>query len=377
LVEHSTENRGVAGSSPAPATAKRDLNLGREIRRTSSTAVLLIALALAAIAPAGAAAKATLTLGSSLPFTNAGLGCSCTLVQAASANPGETFVSPVDGVITRWRVRGALYGPGADTSLGLALRVLGSDGGSNFTGIGTSAIGQPQTREVETFPTHLPIRAGQSVGIDVPNGLFIGEQTVTGLPFGEIKPALADGATAAPTMFSGEALEFNADVLPTPTIALLSPAGGTAPQQTMIGILGTNFEEVEGVAIGGTPAASYEVRSEALIATTIPAGLSPGRLEVTVTTPAGTASSTFDYAPAPSAPPPAPQCVVPKLAGKKLKASKKRIRAADCKVGTLTKRHGATARTGKVVKQVPKPGVSVPVGTKVTVTLGRPSRGGD
>ena len=62
-------------------------------------------------------------------------------------------------------------------------------------------------------------------------------------------------------------------------------------------------------------------------------------------------------------------CKVPKLGGKKLKASKKRIRGALCKVGKVKKKNGATAASGKVVKQQPAAGTIVPPGSQVKVTL--------
>ena len=65
----------------------------------------------------------------------------------------------------------------------------------------------------------------------------------------------------------------------------------------------------------------------------------------------------------------AQQCVVPKLAGKKLKAAKKKLKLADCKLGKVTKKKGATAKTGKVEKQSPKPGKVLASGSKVKVTL--------
>jgi hypothetical protein len=71
-------------------------------------------------------------------------------------------------------------------------------------------------------------------------------------------------------------------------------------------------------------------------------------------------------------PPPAPvaHCVVPKLKGKKLKAAKKMLRAADCRVGKVKKLQGASAKTGKVVKQKPKPGKVLAPGSRVSVKLG-------
>jgi len=64
------------------------------------------------------------------------------------------------------------------------------------------------------------------------------------------------------------------------------------------------------------------------------------------------------------------RCRVPKLAGKKLKASKRKLRKADCKLGKVVLKDGATAKAGKVVKQKPKPGAVRAPGAKVRVTLG-------
>ncbi len=71
----------------------------------------------------------------------------------------------------------------------------------------------------------------------------------------------------------------------------------------------------------------------------------------------------------PPAGPPAPQCVVPSLTGKKLKAVKKALGRANCKLGKVTKRGGATGKTGKVRKQSPKAGKSLTAGSTVAVTL--------
>ena len=49
-----------------------------------------------------------------------------------------------------------------------------------------------------------------------------------------------------------------------------------------------------------------------------------------------------------ASPPPPPACVVPKLAGKKLKAAKRKIRAADCKVGKVRKPKGPKGK-GRVL----------------------------
>jgi hypothetical protein len=89
--------------------------------------------------------------------------------------------------------------------------------------------------------------------------------------------------------------------------------------------------------------------------------LTPPRIEISYTPPV--------IAPQPPAPAVA-HCIVPKVKGKTLKAAKKKLRAAHCRLGTVTKERGVTAVTGKVVKQRPKPGKVLAAGAKVRVKLG-------
>jgi hypothetical protein len=97
------------------------------------------------------------------------------------------------------------------------------------------------------------------------------------------------------------------------------------------------------------------------------------------------ASTALSFTPAPSSPssgggsqstqPPTvrktvvAQCVMPKLIGKSLKAVKKKLKAADCKLGKVTKKAGATAKTGTASHQSAKPGAKLAAGAKVNVTL--------
>jgi beta-lactam-binding protein with PASTA domain len=60
---------------------------------------------------------------------------------------------------------------------------------------------------------------------------------------------------------------------------------------------------------------------------------------------------------------------VPKLKGRSLKGAKKGIRRGGCKVGKVKKPGDATAKTGDLSKQKPKPGKPLPRGAKVKVTL--------
>lgn len=82
--------------------------------------------------------------------------------------------------------------------------------------------------------------------------------------------------------------------------------------------------------------------------------------------------------PSSTAAPPAPSmvgpvmeahCVVPKLKGKKLKRAKRKLRASGCRLGKVRKEDGATARTGKVVRQGARSGTVLAAGSKVTVAL--------
>ena len=83
-------------------------------------------------------------------------------------------------------------------------------------------------------------------------------------------------------------------------------------------------------------------------------------------------------APSPSGGPPASpadssptaKCRVPKLKKKRLRSVKKILRRRGCRLGKVKRRRGVTAKKGRVVAQKPRPGVSLPTGGKVAVTLG-------
>ena len=142
----------------------------------------------------------------------------------------------------------------------------------------------------------------------------------------------------------------------------------------------TDLEGTTSVKFGGVPAAFVQ-GSENLVVATSPAAAGPVAVPVTVTTIVVTATSNqfFTFQPpgaAPSSPAPVaparvgPRCAVPNLAGKHLKAAKKKIRAGHRKVGTIVKANGVTAKTGKVVRQSPKVGKTVPVHSAVSLKLG-------
>ncbi len=180
---------------------------------------LIISLGVIVLCAAPATAVAATTVGPPTSAAgNAPVGCStdpmvaCTFTNLQSGN--SRFISPVDGVITRWRVRGA-QATGQD-----ALRVLRSPASGTFTAVATSAVETVPPGE-SVFTTRLNIRAGDGIGIDVPGGPgYPAVEVQSGLPggasLGFFLPKLADNQPAvSPTgTVNDGTLLFNADIEP-------------------------------------------------------------------------------------------------------------------------------------------------------------------
>ena len=325
--------------------------------------LIKLCLALVAVLAVGAtgAQAAPVTVGSSLTGAwgpGEASGGSGTFVNLAFGEPGTRVASPVSGAVISWSVIDA-NGP-------FTLRVLRPAGGTSYTAISSSGVGVASGGPgsgVQTFSTALPIQAGDTIGLDIANGNKIGIQT--GDPADVVAvwaPPLANGATA-PFLASENELEvgFNAVVQPAPTLVAISPASGSIKGGTVVTIAGTDFANVSGVSFGGVPATSVAVASEGQLTAVAPATKKVGAVDVPGPTVAGTtAAAQFSYK----------GCKVPNLIGKKLKAARKRIRKAGCKVGNVKLRKGVTRKTGRVVKQGPKAGKVFAPGKKVNVTLG-------
>jgi hypothetical protein len=282
-------------------------------RRFTRPAVLVAAM-IASLSLCAAAQAASTTVGASFALpevfkescTFPG-GCSFLLLKAES--PASGAISPVDGTVVRWRIQNA--GP----ATGYVVNVLRKNAEGRYTVTASSPPATTGSNLIETFTVNLPIHAGEYVELNLPEGGGIGvlKGNATEATFG---PALKPEESRAP-FFEGEnpvMLAWNADIEsapPAPTPVVPAP-----------------------VVIAPSPA------------------------------PVGAPS------PAPVGAPSPAHCVVPKLKGKKLKAAKKMLRAADCKIGLVTKNKGMKATTGTVVKQSPKSGKVRPGKTAVRVTLG-------
>jgi hypothetical protein len=265
-------------------------------------------------------------------------------------------------VITSWSTLA-----GSDSGQRLVFKIFRPAGGGAFTVVGHDERSLTPDA-LNTFPVNLPAQAGDLIGIhvfsskeaSVPACTFSTGSSSDKIEYWEGNAA--DGVTTpVEQSFDESRLNLAATLLPPPVVGAAAPATGSIKGGAAVVIAGSNFAQVSAVSFGSTPASAFTVNSEGQITATAPASKTITTVPITVTTVAGTASSApiFAYE----------GCKVPKLKGKKLKASKKKLKKADCKTGKVKKRRGATGKTGKVVGQKPKPGSILAPGARVKVTL--------
>ena len=306
-----------------------------------------------ALPQAGAAQASTVTIGSvlPLPYTLTPFGQPQTLFNTTLPESGARLTSPVDGAIVRWRMLGAKGGP-------FYLRTLRANGSGAYQAVGSSNAATPIGEGLQTFSTSIPVKAGDQIGVDPTNPTDeIGVATVAGASFGFIFPSPFNGATVAPSgTENGKEIELSAEVQPEPSIDELQNFRGSIAGGTVVKIKGNDLNGASAVKFGKKPATTFSVESENSITATAPRSSVAGFVHVTVTTLAGTSeevrSDRFEYE----------GCVVPKLRGKSLRATRKALKRAGCRLG---KAKGE----GKVVKQNPKPRKVRLPGTKVSVKL--------
>jgi hypothetical protein len=322
--------------------------------------ILTIACTAALLVSASSAQGSTVTFGSPLTATFAGASFTANgvLTNLALGEPGATAASPVTGAVVRWRILGATGGP-------FKLRILRPSAGGTYTLVGTSTPGIPNGLGIQTFSSSVPIQAGDLIGVENSNvGDEMGFGEVPGSLAAAIGPPPAEGTAAVPNTAGGAGQEvpLNADVQPLPAVAAVSPGSANFTGDTAVTILGSEFAAVTAVSFGGTPA-TFAVGSESQITAIAPAVTKPGKVDITVTTAGGKSAivpgDQFVYK----------ACVVPKLTGKKLKGAKRVLRKSKCGVGKVKLRHGASAKSAKVVKQRPKAERTLIPGAKIKVTL--------
>jgi hypothetical protein len=335
------------------------------IERGPARRLTMVIAAVAAIgmAFAGSAQASVISIGSVLPekFESVEFGRPQTFFNTALPEPGATLTSPVNGAIVKWRVQGAVGGP-------FYLRVLHPNGKGAYEAAGTSLGATPTGAGLEEFSTNLKIKAGDLIGLDPTNATDkIGVAEASGAKYETIFPRPTDGSIVPPAeTISGKEIELSALIQPEPEVTLVSPPFGPVSGGTVVTITGKNFSQANEVKFGSTPAAAMTVDSDTEITATAPNALRPGKVDVAVTTFAGTNPNTqyddFVYT----------ACVVPKVKNRTLKVAKSMLRRAGCKLGHVKKVNAPKPKkVGKVLKQTPNPGKVLAPGARVRIQLGK------
>jgi hypothetical protein len=164
-------------------------------------------------------AEGAVTIGSNLgrePDFSA--GCGCTNMQTALPSASQAangLTSPVNGTVISWSVRS-----GATSADSVALRVIRPLSGGLFLGGGTSTPQTPPASSTMSYPTSLPIAAGDRIGLNWGSG-GPGEHLIDG-GGSDVRwaPALADGEQSAPDFTDTKEVAVNATIEPTAAFTL-------------------------------------------------------------------------------------------------------------------------------------------------------------
>ncbi len=330
------------------------------MKRKWKVRIGLIALSCMSILLAmGSTASAQITLGQLAPAATPALNCEYVAPYdelQTSVATGNGYVAPAAGVITAWSTQ-----VGTNPGQTLGMKVYRANGPGTYTVVGQDGP-RALAAGLNTFPVNIPVQAGDILGIFLPPSAHSDCFFETGLgdliSWQEGNAPVGSSFTIQET-YPGFRLNISATLLPPPTISAIAPAEGSVKGASVV-IAGANFASVTGVSFGSVPA-TFTVNSEGQITAAAPPSKTLSKVPVTVTTAAGSATSAQAFA--------YKGCKVPQLKGKKLKAAKKKVRKANCKLGKVKKLAGATAKTGKVSKQNPKPGKILAPGAKVKITL--------
>ncbi len=202
------------------------------------TRKLLLALATTTvIGLASAAPSSALTIGSTLTGSgadNIGGYCpasgTCTGMNLGLPTTApDGLVSPIDGVITKWRVKSGSAGNP------VTIRVLKPNGATSFTGAGTGTSGLTQSGTAD-FTSNLPIKKGESIALNISNSALVWANTpgATSLAWGSVNGfggGLADGATGNGQSPGAKELLLQAVVEPAPPV---NPNDNTAADITSL-----------------------------------------------------------------------------------------------------------------------------------------------
>jgi hypothetical protein len=180
---------------------------------------LIFVGAIGLLAAFAAPAQGATVVGQSTPVTNPALDCSPSSeygqVQLSTGGP-PTYIIPIDGTITSFSAGGAVGGQ-------TKLLVLQPVSGSTYNVVAKSDFGTFTTTGLQTFPTQIPVHAGQVIG---QYGVVCAFAGVPGDGFGYFngsEPAL--GANQAFSSPSGPAARINISA----TVGTGTPATASGP----------------------------------------------------------------------------------------------------------------------------------------------------
>jgi hypothetical protein len=185
------------------------------MRRMRGRAVVAATLALAVSLGFAGSAPAAVTIGSNFSAgpTLTNLPCNAIPCTAITFDASPTLQasgglhSPIDGVVTSWRIESGSAGNPVN------LRILRPGTGLSFTAAGTSATQTTVSGLSGSFPTQLAIKVGDAIGVDTTNGALIYNDNA-GATMAYWSPLLADGATLMGTAFASREVRIQANVEP-------------------------------------------------------------------------------------------------------------------------------------------------------------------
>jgi hypothetical protein len=256
----------------------------------------------------------------------------------------------------------------------LEMKVFFHVSGTTYTQVAHDGPRTVKPGVVNTFPVNIDVYPELILGLNDVDAATTHNACVFGTTSGDdvvgtLAGDLADGFSGIfPFNGSHGRLNLTATLAAPPGVDAVQPGSGPAAGGTKVLIAGHDLTGASAVRFGST-AAAFNVISDSAVTATSPAGRGP--VDVTVTTIAGTTPAVgadrFTYESTAAPPPPGAgrSCVVPMLTGKSLRAARRALKKADCKLGKVTGR-------GRVKSQTPRQGRVRPPGAKVDITLATP-----
>lgn len=339
------------------------MSFARPYLRLSLLAIAALLLA----APAAGGAPVTLGQTSSAALNCEPEASPYTAIQPQVAG-GASYVVPEEGVITSWS---HVAGPSITGQMQLKV-YRPTSLATVYTVVRESAMQPIAANVLNVFSVSLGVKAGDVIGYSRPANSALRCAFATGLTAdvtGEA-PGVDDpmGAMTTFGLTAKTRINVSAVLHKFPVVEAVAPRAASVLGGDTVTLTGRDFTEAGAVTFADLPATSFTVVSDTRIDAVVPKRKARGTVDVFVYGPAGRSFATeidrFRFA----------GCRVPTLKGRTLKKAKERLRAEECRIGKVRKAKGVAAKTGRVVKQSPKPAKTnaqfLPPGSKVSVKLG-------